>query len=388
MIEPTKFELSDSQLGRVREGLRSELRQGLRLANQEVAVLPTYLSPAEKQTEGRCLVIDCGGTNIRAAVVEFDSKGGFHISAGPVEAPVPPSDENTPVSVFLAQHVELVRRLGDVSGLPLGYCFSYPSQNTEAGDAVLLKWTKGLQFKNAIGSLIGEKLCDALQAAGISVPKIKVLNDTVAALFASPVNAESCSIGLIVGTGFNIAAFARGEQVSKCPSWPGDLQMAVNLESGNFSPPELLSVDDELDTRSRNPNEQKYEKAVSGLYLPQIFRLCCPDLEPDHSAAYLVRLRDSSSDTIAGKYAGAILKRSAELVASGLAGVVDVFAKPSLDAEMMVNISAEGSLFWGDPQYAEQVRNRLESMLGQGYSLNIHKTESANLIGAARAVLA
>ena len=173
--------------------------------------------------------------------------------------------------------------------------------------------------------------------------------------------------------------------MKKCEQWPANVPMAVNLESGNFSPPNLLDVDDMLDRDSVNPGEQRYEKAISGLYLPQLFRLCCPEAVIKDSAAELVKIRDESAETTHGKYAAAILKRSADLVACGLAGVIDVLCSESSYAKSSVHISAEGSLFWGDSQYRPRVSHQLKSLLGEGYSLEIHRTEHANLIGAARA---
>ena len=43
--------------------------------------------------------------------------------------------------------------------------------------------------------------------------------------------------------------------------------MAINLESGNFSPPHLTTADDALDRASDNPGAQRFEKAVPGAWL-------------------------------------------------------------------------------------------------------------------------
>jgi hexokinase len=418
----TSFALSDTQLEQVQEALAVELRLGLKAQEQKVAVLPTYFSVPTAQRSGQCLAIDCGGTNIRAALVECTDNGEFKILAGPVEAKVPPSHSQTPSNVFFDKHVELVHQLGDISCVPVGYCFSYPSKNTVDGDAELLHWTKGLQFKDMVGTMVGTHLKNALNEAGVPVNSIRVLNDTVAALFSRPVLRQSTCIGLIVGTGFNIATFARGEQIKKCADWPSTEMMALNLESGNFCPPGLTSFDHALDAASNNQGAQRYEKAVSGLYLPELFARTCPGAVTCNNGGDLVALRDRDPSSHEGQWAGAILKRSADLVASGLAAVVDVFGpldrtsrcrevqdvrerpldrtsrcrevqdvreRPTgAQSKWPVEILAEGGLFWGDPKYALQVKIQLERRLGSGYSLSFRHTENANIIGAARAALA
>ena len=50
----------------------------------------------------------------------------------------------------------------------------------------------------------------------------------------------------------------------------------VNLESGNFHPPFLTAVDDTVDAISGNPGKQRFEKAVSGMYLGDIQKTALP----------------------------------------------------------------------------------------------------------------
>lgn len=50
----------------------------------------------------------------------------------------------------------------------------------------------------------------------------------------------------------------------------------VNLESGNFHPPFLTGVDNTVDVISGNPRKQRFEKAVSGMYLGDILKATFP----------------------------------------------------------------------------------------------------------------
>ena len=69
------------------------------------------------------------------------------------------------------------------------------------GDAKLLRWTKGVDIKEMIGKYIGNPLLNYLNEKNkIKFTDIKVLNDTVASLFAGLTdNSYDAYIGLIVG---------------------------------------------------------------------------------------------------------------------------------------------------------------------------------------------
>jgi hexokinase len=188
--------------------------------------------------------------------------------------------------------------------------------------------------------------------------------------------------------------------------------MAVNLESGNFSPPHLTRFDDAIDRESTNPGRQRFEKAVSGHYLPQLFERILPDqpgFDVRAGAGALVEYRDQGTEAdesranrdlsavielglsggsprqagaACGAVAEALLYRSADLVAAALAAVIDLYAAGS-----QVGILAEGSLFWGDPKYAPRVSTTLAMLLGKDRSARVLRLEDANLIGSAAAAL-
>ena len=160
--------------------------------------------------------------------------------------------------------------------------------------------------------------------------------------------------------------------------------MAVNLESGNFAPPHLSALDDRVDAGSNNPGRQRFEKAVSGYYLPYLFAAALPALgfDPDEGTGPLVAWRDAG-DGERGHVAGLLLDRSADLVAAGLAAVLATYPA---DAEGL-GILAEGSLFWRATGYAERVQDTLRSLLPPGRAFQVRRVEDANLVGAACAAL-
>lgn len=373
-------DLSLQQLNDIRQALGQRMTVGLARDGAEVACLPAYLAPPQAGLEGRALVVDAGGTNVRAALVEL-SQGSARLRAGPLLGTLP-DGRGAPVDAasFFGYQAELVRGLGEPLDLPLGYCFSYPARVEPCGDARLLRWTKGIKVSGVVGELVGKALREAIGTAG----EVKVLNDTVACLLGGAFGAGadySSYIGLIVGTGTNMAAFLPAARVPKLDSaWTGPV--AVNLESGNFHPPHLTEADEAVDAASDNPGKQRYEKAVSGFYLPQLLHRLCPEasLPPEVTSQWVVEWADRPGQQPASRAARWILGRSADMVAAALAGVAD-FLEPGPLA-----VQAEGGLFWKAPGYCQRVESTLGRLLGErGFA--IVRGDEVNLVGAAAAAL-
>ena len=125
----------------------------------------------------------------------------------------------------------------------------YIGRAAPQGEARLLHWTKGIQIEHVEGTFVGAQLKEALQAKGKQVVHLPVLNDTVASLLAGVMLAPQCThyIGLIVGTGTNMAGFFPIRRLTKLAPddrgvWSDDDDMAVNLEFGEVYSPVPLSV--------------------------------------------------------------------------------------------------------------------------------------------------
>lgn len=375
-------DLSLQQLSEIRDALAARIQEGLAQEGQQVACLPAYLSPPPRGLRGQALVVDAGGTNLRTAWVEIGSTTVYRAVAGPLTATLP-DGRHSPVTgdEFFAFQAEQLRALGAPVDLPLGYCFSYPTAVEPNGDARLLYWTKGIRVSGVEGTLVGHALRQSLGGQGA----VKVLNDTVAALLGGALGAagdDEHFIGLIVGTGTNAATFFPGSKIGKLEQpWSGS--MAVNLESGNFHPPHLSEVDDHLDQASDNPGRQRYEKAISGYYLPQLFARLCPELQigDEESSQVVVEWADRPGDDPASVAARWLLGRSADLVAAGLAAVASHLEPGSLAIE------AEGGLFWNATGYSARVESTLARLLPGPRRFRIVRVEDVNLLGAAAAAL-
>ncbi|HEX4534700.1 MAG TPA: hypothetical protein VH000_10750, partial [Rhizomicrobium sp.] len=235
------------------------------------------------------------------------------------------------------------------------------------------------------------------------------LNDTVASLLAGAYLAQQFThhIGLIVGTGNNMAGFFRVKDIPKLASdarRPGDVEMAVNLESGNFDPGALLTGwDDAVDAVSppEQRGRQRFEKAVSGAYLPWLLWFAAGEdacraahFDPRDPQTNAGTVADARGDPRIGAAATAIIDRSADFTAAALAALIGLYARGKTDVR--AGVLAEGTLFWKTPGYAARVMETLGPLLpGTAKAELIDKPASGtatqaidpNLIGAAAAAL-
>lgn len=389
MVDLAPFQLSLAQLTDVRDHLAAAIRDGLAADGRPVAALPAFLRPPAPGVQGQALVVDTGGTNMRAAWVELDGTlETSSIKAGPVSERLElRGDKRVDRTEFFRMQARLVESLGAPKGLPVGYCFSYPSESRPDGDARLIKWTKGIDLPDVVDTLVGQGLMDAL--SNMEPTRIRVLNDTVAALLAAGLMPQSGNpvhaVGLIVGTGTNMACYATAARAPKLASFNVQQAMAINLESGNFSPPHLTAADDAVDQASITPGQQRFEKSLSGFYLPFIYEAAAgasPDFDPHAGTQALVDLRTSAPDSDEGRLAAAILDRAADLVGAGLAAVIGEY-----EGVEKATILAEGSLYWRAPGFSQRAEAVLQKLLPEGVSFDVHRTVDANLFGAAAAAL-
>lgn len=391
------FELTLSQLLEIAEHLEDKIVEGLQAPDQEIHAIPTYVPSLNAPKEGRALVVDLGGTNVRAAVASLHN-GALQLEKGPVTAAIPVK-RGVPLArdAFLESLAELIASLAPDSDLPVGYCFSYPAESIPDGDARLIRWTKEVFVNDTVGERIGSMLLS--QLAGYKQPvrcsTVTVINDTVASLLSGPASVQADGyIGLIVGTGTNMAMFMEPDVIPKLPehlNWKGPLP--INLESGNFTPPHLTEWDDQLDARSENPREQRFEKAVSGVYLATLLHIACPEstIDPQSGSKGVVNAAYHSAGSAQKEVECAqhILARSAQLVAASLAGLIHLLNRHH--ARKTICITAEGGLFWGHPSYKQQAENTLKSLLesmGLGHiAVDIKHISHANLLGSLVAAL-
>lgn len=403
------FELSTEQLKENARTFQGEVKKGLMEKDQEILCIPTYIVPNKEINTARVLVLDLGGTNYRAAVVEFTNgqpvihpKDGFSKNLSKEMKRVFPAYTEEELFNEIANLIEGL----DLKGVEaIGYCFSYPADSALDGDAELLRWTKGVNIPKMIGKQIGKPLLDYLNAneeikKKTQFRKIRVINDTVAALFSGLTDVNSqAHIGLIVGTGTNMATFMPSGNITKLgEGYDNKLELPVNLESGNFRPKYLTVIDDKVDRGSDARGAQRFEKAVSGMYLGEILKYVFSSYEFDDDfdarrLTYIMNYPHMHKDEYVDA-ARQIYVRSAKLVASSLAGLIlELVSQKQMITD--VRLTAEGSLFWSEDRksknYKDLVMDELYSLLEEfghrNIKVHVDKKDNANLIGSAIAAL-
>ena len=229
---------------------------------------------------------------------------------------------------------------------------------------------------------------------------VKVINDTVASLFAGLSDSSyDAYIGLIVGTGTNMATFIHSDNIGKLDvelNWQG--LTPINLESGNYRPLHLTAIDDQVDIASGTQNAQRFEKAVSGMYLGKIFTTLFPldGFDEKFDAKSLTDLINKPEKQTKKHVQAArrIYKRSAKLVAASLAGLVAVMVAHDPEIKK-VCLTAEGSLFWSkvksckayNKQVSKYLKRVLEELGHEDVKVKVNEIHNANLIGSAIAAL-
>jgi hexokinase len=397
--------LTAAQLAGVRDALAAAILDGLREPNQEILALPAYLRRPAADLKGRAVALDVGGTNMRAAEVELGN-GAARLLGEPVEnnLMLQATGREFSAAEFFDAQAKIVAAVAKERDIAVGYCFSYPATITPEREAVLIQWTKGIRIRDVEGKPVGALLRAALKRQGKEVSAIPVLNDTVASLLAGAALAPDFArpIGVIVGTGTNMAGFFPVRAIAKLGTpngWRADEMMAVNLESGAYKPAAILTQWDAALDASLRPEERNrhwFEKAVSGAYLPRLLRAAAgadscakagfdPD-DPKVDAGTVVGLRDHPQLREA---ATLIVERSADLIAAGLAALLDAYRMTG-GCDARTGILVEGTLFHRTPGYPERVASRLKELAPYteaAFIPNDGRGVPANMLGAAGAAL-
>ena len=401
-MEKNIFKLDNEQLKGIAHAFREKVEEGLNKNNAEIQCIPTFILPKATDVKGKALVLDLGGTNYRVAIVDFSTEkpiiypnNGWKKDMSIMKSPGYTREE------LFKELADLIVEIKREEEMPIGYCFSYPTESIPGGDARLLRWTKGVDIREMVGQFVGKPLLDYLNEKNkIRFTGVKVLNDTIASLFAGLTDKSyDAYIGLIVGTGTNMATFIPSDKITKLdPECHVQGLIPVNLESGNFYPPFLTAVDDTVDATSDSLGKQRFEKAESGMYLGDSLKAAFPleEFEEKFDARKLTAIMnypDIHKD-IYVQVAHWIYNRSAQLVAASLAGLIALLKSYNRDIHRVCLI-AEGSLFWSesrkDKNYNILVMEKLQELLREleleDVEVHINSMDNANLIGTGIAAL-
>ncbi|KAI3419095.1 uncharacterized protein J3R85_013446, partial [Psidium guajava] len=235
--------------------------------------------------EGNYYALDLGGTSFRVLQVQL---GGRRSSILPhdVEPQHIPQHLMTSTSEDLFDFItaslkEFVERKEVGFGYSpeirreLGFTVSFPVKQTSVSSGFLIRWTRGFAIHDMVGNDIAESLQLALTRIGLSMRVVALVNDTVGTLALGHYHDPDTVAAVIIGTGTNACYVERTDAIIKCQGLVTTSgSMVVNMEWGSFWSSHLprTSYDIDLDAESPNPNEQGFEKMISGMYLGEIVR--------------------------------------------------------------------------------------------------------------------
>ena len=414
--EAARFDAPAPVLELIARDLTRQMARGLVGEPSSLKMLQTFTRQPSGWERGRVVVVDWGGTKARAGLVELGPGGAVRIVAEETLTFSESDKRGAPEPVFdlIARAVGRVAQGQGVAAAPLAFIYSYPARLERIDRGVALASTKGWRLEGLVGQDVAALLGAALLRAGLArIALAAVANDTVAALMLHSYRARGrdaaarpADVGLIVGTGTNLAA----------DLGPAGIR---NLESGNFDGVGTVETayDVALDREVAEPppGAQRFEKMVSGHYLGEILRRAMEDMgkrtEPlatpfTLDSAHLSRIAADgtaglddvdallralgTSSTVEERrgvraLGAAIARRAARLVGTALVGTLRF-----LDAELAERrtIAVDGSLWGGYPGFEALVRETIAELLGGERASRIETAYVKDSTSAGAAVIA
>ena len=401
----------------LRNRYEEEMDRALRGEPSSLYMLPAYLRSGDRpRRETSVLVIDAGGTNLRAARAHFTRDGQVEVEA--LKKRRMPGADGQEISAG-----ELFR---EIAAFALERCrddcqracisFSYPCRALPSGDGQILALCKELRVQDAQGVLVCAALEDALCALGAPGRRQwRLINDSVGSLLGGMVQADRSRfadyIGFILGTGTNTCCCVPAAHIVKDPAavaMGGD--MIVNVESGCFDRLLLGTADRRVDQASELPWDHLAEKMISGGYYPLVLRetllLAAEEGElPPEVAAALRGLRLRSQDVdefclapqgpgriasllpsaearaFAAEVNTLLLERAAQITAGCLCAILH---RRELPRGSRVCICADGTTFRRNPLLRPRTEAWLAREAGQGLGVETEFlfVDDATLLGS------
>jgi hexokinase len=420
------FEVEKEVLEQVASGMQEAMVHGLRPSNDSsLKMLPTYVDKLTVRAEGQVvLALDMGGTNLRVMQVQINP-GGQATILGVSKHSIPQQfmvGSGAELFDFIANCV--LEEVGDLQSAPLGFTFSFPTQQEAINRGKLVEWTKGFTASDVEGRDVAALLNASFAAQNRNFRVTALVNDTVGTMLTGAFSEQNDDtlIGLILGTGSNACYMEEAKNIEKWNDAPIDTgRMIINIEWGNYDSPVFASLpanqyDVELDQLSLNPSKQHFEKMLSGMYLGEIARLVLQDYcakinlfggqqsamittpyrFPTH---FMSQCEADGSPDLAGVCAvlraigiqhstlpvrrfvkvvcSLVATRSARLAAAGVVAIVRQMNRVSLP----VNVAIDGSVFELYPGYQDHMRATIKEMGLERVTLSLAKDGSG--LGAA-----
>ena len=398
----------------VAAAFRADMEAGLAGGKSSLGLYPAYVDAhAEPKCGESVLVLDAGGTNLRAARMRREPDGRM-VTEALRKSPMPGTRGEISAEEMFAAMAREAAAVGEgCEKACIG--FSYPCEVLPDRDGIMKLLTKELKVTGLVGSRVCAPLEEALKEFIGGGRKWQLINDTVAALLCGAALGGEYrdTVGFILGTGTNCACSADTGKIKKV-SLPADAgkDMAVNLESGGYAFFPRGDADELLDKATDDVGNQWEEKAVSGAYLPELVRLTAglavedgllPGVSPEEWAGTSLTMADVNElclgrlpEALPGgsgvkgellcDIARALCERAAKISAAVLGGAVN---SRELAAGDKVCIFYDGTTFEKNPLLKPLTGRWLEKCVTEetGVVCEFRTAPDATLTGSAYAAL-
>ena len=254
-----------------------EMDRGLAGEASSLYMLPTFIGVrGEPMRHEPVLVMDAGGSNLRAGRMHFDQNGKPVVEDMRKCRMPGAGDEITAEEMFERMAALALEVCGDAKRACIS--FSYVFDALPNGDGRIHRLCKEVHVRGIEGSLVTAPLEAAMKKLGAPGERQwTLINDSVGTLLGGMAQADrSCYddyIGFILGTGTNSCCCLDAKAVTKDPAamaFGGD--MIVNLESGCFDKLLQGTADRYIDDRSELPRDHMAEKMIAGEYFPHLLK--------------------------------------------------------------------------------------------------------------------
>jgi hexokinase len=256
----------------------AEMVNGLEGKESSLKMYPTFIEFKNTVLKNEpIIVLDAGGTNLRAAVFHFDADKKPIVSK--YRHTLMPGLKN---EVSKDEFFDTIAdSLSDIlhESEKIGFVFSYPIEIFPDRDGKLVRFTKEIKAKEVEGQLIGENLMRVIRNRGFkNIKSIVLLNDTVASLLSGITSFQdrdfSGYIGFVLGTGMNACYIEKNSNIKAgiSANLPGKEYQLINIEAGQYLKGPLSKIDEAFDAKTLNPALSTFEKMFSGAYLGGLAR--------------------------------------------------------------------------------------------------------------------
>lgn len=270
-IKRHQMSYQDIHIDLLLETYLAEMQRGLNGEESSLLMLPSYVNTSGVVQQDRPVVaVDAGGTNLRVALIEFNSQGECCFKSEIKKYKMPGVGEVISAEEFIDRLTDWVLPYMKTAS-EVVISFAYPTEILPNLDGRIVRMVKEVSITGMEGQLLGKRVGLALMAKGIAACRVVVTNDSVAGALsgmAEKMNEGYGSFaGNILGTGINGCYIESNKKIGKIKGLPPKGTMMINTEAGGYALAPRTDLDIAFDRTTADPGYHVCEKMASGGYV-------------------------------------------------------------------------------------------------------------------------